>query len=84
MIMWKCYRWLYAFLACTLAFIIYNSLRFYLKRRDRFVRAMLFASTTAVTAQLLHACVDFNFQIPANMACFFVLLAIGVKASTLK
>jgi len=71
-------------LACALAFIIYNNLRFYLKRRDRFVRAMLFASTTAVTAQLLHACVDFNFQIPANMAYFFVLLAIGVKASTLK
>jgi len=28
------------------------------------------------------AFVDFNFQISANMAYFFVLLAIGVKVST--
>ncbi len=73
----------FALLAGALLLVFVSNLRAYLKRRDRFFRAMLFAASTAVTAQLLHAFVDFNFQIPANMAYFFVLLAIGLCASTL-
>lgn len=58
--------------------------RGYTQRRDPLMRAMLFASLTGTIALLLHGFVDFNFQIPANAAYFFVLLAIGCVATTLR
>lgn len=51
------------------------------RRGDRLARGILFGSLTGSLALLIHATVDFNFQIPANAAYFFVLLATGLVAS---
>lgn len=56
----------------------------YRRRHDLLVRGMLFASLVGVVAMLLHALADFNFHIPANAAYFYVLLGIGMAASTLQ
>ncbi len=54
------------------------------KRRSHYYNAILFASFTGCVSLLLHALVDFNFQIPSNALYFYVVLAIGVIASTIK
>jgi len=54
------------------------------RRRDHFMRSMLFASLIGSVSLMLHALVDFNFQIPANAVYFYVILAVGIVASTIK
>lgn len=51
------------------------------RRRDRLMRGVLFAALTGGAALLVHGTVDFNFQIPANAALWWVLLALGVVAT---
>ena len=41
------------------------------------MRGMSFACIMGVTAMLIHAWVEFNFQIPANAMYFMVLAALG-------
>ena len=47
------------------------------KRHDPLLRGMSFAAIMGLTAMLIHATVEFNFQIPPNAAMFVVLMALG-------
>jgi O-antigen ligase len=71
-------------LGAAIAMLMIKILMGFVKRRDPLMRSMLFASLVGSVSLLLHALVDFNFQIPANAAYFYVILAIGVIASSLK
>ena len=53
----------------------------YRQRRDGLLVGILFGALTAATAFLVHAAVEFNFQIPANAAAFFVVLGMGLAAA---
>ena len=56
----------------------------YATRKNPYFNAILFGSFTGCVSLLLHALVDFNFQIPSNAVYFYVVLSIGVIASTIK
>jgi putative inorganic carbon (HCO3(-)) transporter len=56
----------------------------FLRRRDLGARAVLFGVNVATTALLIHGLVDFNFHIPANAAYFFVLLGLGMAATSVE
>ena len=49
--------------------------------RSRTMRGIAFASIMTITAQLIHATVDFSLRIPANTAYFMVILAMAWIAS---
>ncbi len=53
------------------------------RRHSRLLQGAGFAVTMGVTAGLMHAWVEYNFQITANAATFIVLLAIGIIALSL-
>ncbi len=53
------------------------ALKAFARRRDALMRGMAFASIMGTVALLIHATVDFNFQIPANAATFMTILAMG-------
>lgn len=52
-----------------------------LRRHDPVLRGVLFACVWGCTSLLVHGLVDFNLQIPANAALFFVLLGLGAVAA---
>lgn len=54
---------------------LYMAIRVQLLRRNRFYRAMGFASTMAMVSIALHSTVDFNLQIFANASTFVCILA---------
>lgn len=56
----------------------------YRARRERLLVGLLFGSLAAAAGLLLHAAVEFNFQIPANAALFFVVLGIGLSAARIR
>ncbi len=56
----------------------------YAKCHDPFLRGIIFASLAGCISLLLHAITDFNFYIPANAAYFYLVLAMGIVASTMK
>ena len=64
-----------------LAFISFSSLLAAIigqyRRRDPLMRGVSFASMLGITAMLIHATVEFNFQIPANAGMFMVLMALA-------
>ena len=51
------------------------------RKKDSFVRGVLFASLVGCMSLLMHGLVDFNLHIPANAAWFFALLGIGAVAA---
>jgi O-antigen ligase len=66
---------------CLMAIFVFMTLFVALKaqwqRRDPLMRGMSFACVMATVAILIHAWVEFNLQIPANVCLFMVLLALG-------
>jgi O-antigen ligase len=46
-------------------------------RRDPLMRGLSFASIMGMISMLIHASVEFNFQIPANALLFMVILALA-------
>lgn len=54
-----------------------------MRRSDPRLRGLGFGSLMAILALLLHAFVDFNFQIPANAAYFHAVLAIALASAGL-
>ena len=64
-----------------LAFIVFSSLFTAViaqhRRRDPLMRGLSFASILGIIAMLIHATVEFNFQIPANAGMFMVLMALA-------
>ncbi len=63
---------------CLLLFKIVTA---YLRRRDPLIRGALFFSICGATSLFAHGLVDFNLNIPANAALFFVLLGVGAAAA---
>lgn len=74
----------FSLLALSLFLIMSKILGAYIKRKDLFLRSILFASLAGSLSLLLHAFVDFNFQIPANTAYFYVVLGMGIAAGAMK
>ena len=62
--------------ATVLASFIASILAQY-RRRNSLMRGMAFSSTMGIIALMIHSCVDFNLQIPANSATFVVILALA-------
>jgi O-antigen ligase len=56
----------------------------YLRRRDPLMRGALFFAICGATSLLAHGLVDFNLNIPANAALFFILLGVGLVAADLE
>ena len=61
--------------------IVFHS---YLKRRNAFALGVLFGVLVGTISILIHETIDYHFYIPANAAYFYVLLAIGVVAASLR
>lgn len=74
----------FALLCGAIAMLMYKILTGFARRRDPLMRSMLFASLVGSVSLSLHALIDFNFQIPANASYFYVILAVGIVASTIK
>ena len=74
----------YGLLAMGVAACWLGMARTYLRRREHFSVALLFASMMATLSLILHGITDFNFHIPANALYFMVILAIGLRGSVLK
>ncbi len=68
----------------ALVLLFVKILKGYLKRRDHAMRGIMFAALVGGLSMLIHSTIDFNMQIPANAAYFYVLLAMGVAATHLK
>ncbi len=66
---------------CILLFKIISG---YLRRRDPLMRGALFFALCGATSLLAHGLVDFNLNIPANAALFFILLGVGLVAADLE
>lgn len=73
----------YGLLALGISLCWLGMARAYLRRRDPLACALLFASLTATLSLTIHGIIDFNFQIPANALYFMVLLAMGLRSTTL-
>ncbi|VAX20411.1 hypothetical protein MNBD_NITROSPINAE01-1931 [hydrothermal vent metagenome] len=71
-------------LVTPIVILLFKILKGYIKRHDPLMRGMLFASLTGTLAMLIHATIDFNFHIPANSLYFYVLLGMGIVATTLR
>lgn len=74
----------FALISIALFLILLKILLAYVKRKNSFMSGMLFSSLVGSVSLLLHAIVDFNFQIPANAAYFFTALGIGMAAGSIK
>ncbi|MCF6354844.1 MAG: O-antigen ligase family protein [Candidatus Polarisedimenticolaceae bacterium] len=53
-------------------------------RRNAQLRGILFGVVVGTLSLLIHAWVDFNFQIPANAAIFWCLMGLGISCSFMK
>ena len=73
----------FGFLVTGVVLCWFSLVRAYLSRRDPLACSLLFASLTATLSLSLHGLTDFNFQIPANALYFMVLLAMGLRATTI-
>ncbi len=62
-------------LALLVATSLFAALRAQYLRRDPVMRGISFAALMGMTAMLVHATADFNFQIPANALMFLQLVA---------
>jgi putative inorganic carbon (HCO3(-)) transporter len=66
-----------ALLGAFVAFTLLAALKAQALRRDPLMRGISFACIMGITAMLIHAWVEFNFQIPANAMYFMALAALG-------
>lgn len=70
-------------LAAGVITILTSLVAAFARRRDALSNGTLFAVIAGSVSFMVHGFVDFNFQIPANAIYFFVLLGLGVVASSL-
>lgn len=61
----------------------YTAIRVQMVRKSRFMRAVGFSSLMAIVSLMVHATVEFNFQLTANASTFMVVLALPYLALTL-
>lgn len=53
-------------------------------RRNAQLRGILFGVVVGTLSLLIHAWIDFNFQIPANAAIFWCLMGLGISCSLME
>ncbi len=70
-------------LGSSLLLFLFRILSGIRNRQDKFMQGLLFGSCIGVTSVLFHSLVEFNFRIPANAIYFWVLIAIGMLASSI-
>lgn len=68
----------------SISLVMFYIVSGYARCHEPFLRGILFASLGGSISLLLHAITDFNFYIPANAAYFYLVLAMGIVASTMK
>ncbi len=73
----------FALAAIAIGILLIKIISAYLRRRDPVMRGALFFSLCASTSLLAHGVVDFNLNIPANAALFFISLGVGLVAADL-
>jgi len=73
----------FALAGIAITLLLYRIIVGYARRRDPLMSGALFFAISGSTAMLAHGWVDFNFNIPANAAMFFVLLGLGAVAARL-
>ncbi len=73
----------FALLGAAICIVLFKIVSAYLRRRDPLMRGALFFSFCGATSLLVHGLVDFNLNIPANAALFFVMLSVGLVAADL-
>ena len=66
-----------AMLAIMVLWTLSQALLAQARRRDPLMRGISFAALMGIISILIHASVDFNWQIPANAVYFMVLMALG-------
>ena len=71
----------FALIGAAVALIFYKLLVGYRERRDYLMRGILFGVLLALAVMLVHALVEFVFQIPANAVFFFALAGLGLVAT---
>lgn len=69
-------------LAIVVGHSTYTAIKVQVVRRSRFMRAVGFASLMAIVSLMVHATVEFNFQLTANASTFMVILALPYLAMT--
>jgi O-antigen ligase len=74
----------FSLLALSVVLIYVRLLRTFRQRCEPLRYGALFAAIAGTTSLLVHGLVDFNLQIPANAFYFFVLLALGMVACTVR
>ncbi len=74
----------FSLLMIPLVLLFVKILKGYLIRRDHAMRGIMFAALVGCLSMLIHSTIEFNMQIPANAAYFYVLLAMGIAATNLK
>ena len=73
----------FAFAGIAITLLLWRIIAGYARRRDPLMSGTLFFAVSGSAAMLAHGWVDFNFNMPANMAMFFVLLGLGAVAVSL-
>lgn len=71
-------------LAALVMHSIWCSVRLLVNSRDQLARGMAFAGLMGIVSLLIHAAVDFNFQIPANAMLFLMVLGLPYLINGLK
>ena len=66
----------FSLLAMAVLWSLMRALMVQRRRHNSMSRGMGFAATMGIVALLIHSTVDFNLQIPANIALFTILLAL--------
>jgi O-antigen ligase len=72
-----------ALLLASVALSLRMIITSYARRRYGLMRGVIFASLVGTISMLIHSMADFNFQIPANAAYFYALLAMGIAAGVI-
>lgn len=69
------------FLGGIVSLVMWHAVRLLRRRKDRLVGGIAFAGIMSTIAMLIHATVDFNFQIPANAATYVAILGLVMSCS---
>jgi len=73
----------FALNAVAVSWIIFLGIQGIRQKHDPLIRGVLYGALTAIFSLLIHALIDFNFHIPANMSYFFIMMALVIVASSL-
>lgn len=74
----------YLLFGCFLVVCLFRLIATLRRRRNRFVRGIVFGVLVSLLSLLFHAFFDYNFQVTATTAYFFTILALGLAVGRLE